>query len=96
MKQQIDSFRLLAKDAGYTYIVWKYDRNELFLKSAVCDMKCHWNTNDEAWSVRTTLKHPRLGESELWRNFLTEDDVKRVIMNPREHIGKGHVSHIER
>jgi len=67
MKQQIDEFRLLAKDGAWTKIVWHYDRN------------------------MTTLKHPQQGKTVLWRNHMTPDEVKRVIMYPREHTGKGHI-----
>ena len=91
MKQFIDEFRLLAQDGAWTKIVWQYDRNQIFLVGAEVDLKAHWNTNDGAWSVKTTLKHPRLGTTELWRNHLTSDEVKRVIMYPREHTGKGHI-----
>lgn len=92
MKQQIDEFRLLAEGGAWTKVVWQYDKNQIYLFGAEVDLKAHWNINDDAWSVRTVLKHPRLGNTELWRNHMTSDEVKRVIMCPREHTGKGHIS----
>ena len=90
-KPFIDEFRLLAKDGAWTKIVWHYDRNQIYLFGAEVDLKAHWNVNDDAWSVMTTLKHPQQGKTVLWRNHMTPDEVKRVIMYPREHTGKGHI-----
>lgn len=53
-------------------------------------IKVHWNKRNEGFSVMTRLRHPKQGGTELWRNYLTLNEVLRVLINPREHINKPH------
>ena len=77
-----------AFDCGYA--VKYYDYSKLFFKfvDGNAIVQGHWNVNDNAFSVRTELKHPYKGNTSLWRNHLELEDVLKVITNPRQHIGK--------
>lgn len=50
-------------------------------------IRIHWNTNNDGFSVGTTLIHPTKGKNQLWRNYCSLDDVRRILINPREHTG---------
>jgi hypothetical protein len=86
--EEIDCIRHTARDAGFIPRRWDYRKRNFELIAGDCTIKGHWNIHDLAWSVCTTLKHPKKGERPMWRNFLTHEEVIKVIMHPREHICK--------
>jgi hypothetical protein len=51
------------------------------------EIRVHWNKNNDGFSVGTTLIHPTQGKNQLWRNYCSLDDVRKILVNPREHIG---------
>lgn len=88
LTEQIDNIIGVAKDVGYTTCCWDYGKKKFWFISGGCHIQGHWNIYDNAFSVRTKLKHPNKGYTELWRNHLTLEDVIRIVMNPREHVNK--------
>lgn len=86
--EQVDLIVNTARDAGYIPKRWNYKQRSFALIAGDCLIKGHWNIHDNAWSVCTTLKHPKYGERPMWRNFLTLEEVIKVVIYPREHISK--------
>jgi hypothetical protein len=86
--EQIDLILNTARDAGYIPRYWNYAKRYFEMVSGDCTMRGHWNIHDNAWSVCTKIKHPKMGEQSMWRNYLTIQDVISVVLYAREHIGK--------
>lgn len=86
--ETINSFISLLRDKGYVVTRWDYKKKFVEATIGMYAVRVHFNTNDLMWSVATTLDHPVMGKNTTWRNFLTSDEVRRVILNEREHIGK--------
>jgi hypothetical protein len=84
----IDHFLALLRDKGYICKKWCYTHKSVNAISGECSIRIHYNINDDAWSVGTTLTHPIQGKNTTWRNHLTSDDVCKIILYEREHIGK--------
>lgn len=40
-------------------------------------------------TVQTSMSHPRKGKTQLTRRDITPKEFERLLINPREHTGKG-------
>lgn len=72
-----------------------YDKVHITLKREVASgkaevMNVYWNTKDEAYTVQTTINHPKTGRKQLNRRGLSQEDVFRLLEHPRAHTDKGY------
>lgn len=86
-KETADAVLELAKDAGILIKSFSIPNSTFNLQFGELQIRIHWNKNGDGFSVGTKLNHPVQGTNWLWRNYCTLEHVKRILLNPREHIG---------
>jgi hypothetical protein len=73
----------------------KYDKAHVTLRRTVTSgkdevMNVYWNTKEEAYTVQTTVNHPKTGRKQLNRRGLSQQDVFKLLEHPRAHTDKGY------
>jgi hypothetical protein len=48
------------------------------------------NSKNHLYTVGTYMDHQKKGKTQLFRKHCTEDEVKKILANPRVHTGKGY------
>ena len=86
-KDVFDAIQGICGDNGIIMKSWSITKAFYNLEWAELSIRIHWNKSNEGFSVGTKLNHPVQKVSTLWRNYCTLEDVKRILLNPREHIG---------
>lgn len=48
------------------------------------------NSRNPYYTVGTYLHHPKKGKTQLFRKFITDKEVEKILENPRLHTKKGY------
>lgn len=86
---------IAEKAAQYGWTVDGCDKIHVTFRRTVTSgkaevMNVYWNTKEEAYTVQTTVNHPKTGRKQLNRRGLSQADVFNLLEHPRAHTDKGY------
>ena len=79
-----------AQRRGWSYVYKPAQGQLVFLERHLHGDKCMLHIWCTTGTVGSYLDHPTQGKTQLYRRNMDEDELKRVMDNPRVHTGEGY------
>lgn len=86
-EEKVENIRLLAQVYGWQLMWHRELTGELYFRKAGCQLTIWYST----MTVRTALKHPTKGKTQMFRKRISMELLERIMTNPRIHTNKGYI-----
>lgn len=89
---KIIEIRRMAKKHGWWLVDHQVNIKLLIFQRGTSKINIYYSK----MTIATTVDHPRVGRQQLYRKNITEDELKKIFKEPRQHTGKGYWNRIKR
>lgn len=80
----------LCNSLDWDFICYQQSNGLLSYRKIFNGVICRINIYTTKMTVATCLDHPKKGKTQLFRKNVDEEDLRKILKNPRAHTGRGY------